>query len=356
MKFQTKILLVTLVILILTLVLNSVLSLASFEKIYVTSLISIYEVSGKNLKRKIETSLRLGKPVDKFEGMDRLLSEVMAKNPEITDMGVGNVNGEILYHSNPHKIGTRFDPSLPVFNSPDQTHSLRIRKQYIIFLPLADRSNAIVGAITFTFPETVIYDRLWTMAYDNFTILWSIMLSFSVGLIVFIAMLVARPIRKDLIAIGGKLDWPPKISEDASGINKMRSSSADYMYRRPAVSAETMEMNSKYFNIAQIRNELDRLDFHLSEFLAQASEKLSCVQCLEREKQTLIATIQECTDIFEHLKQNFRISSEDAAADEIGQRDFLENSEKIMSMIAIAGCVLVGSGIKPLSETWENRQ
>ncbi len=45
MRFQYKIIFVTLAILVATLLLNSVLSLASFEKIYVASLISMYEVA-----------------------------------------------------------------------------------------------------------------------------------------------------------------------------------------------------------------------------------------------------------------------------------------------------------------------
>jgi len=62
MRFQLRIIAVTLAILITTLVLNSVLSLASFEKLYLTSLVSTLELAGKNLKRKIEQALRFGKP------------------------------------------------------------------------------------------------------------------------------------------------------------------------------------------------------------------------------------------------------------------------------------------------------
>lgn len=348
MKFQTKIFLVTLIILLSTLVLNSVLSLASFEKIYVSSLISIYEVSGKNLKRKVETSLRLGKPMDKFEGMDRLLSEVLANNPEITDVGVGNIDGDILYHSSPQKIGTRFNPPLPSFASPDQVHSRLIRNQYVTFLPLADRTNAVIGAVCFSFPQTVIYDRLRAMAYENLTILWNIMLSFSIGLIVFIAVLVARPIRRDLIDIGRRLEWPPELPLAAFGSQKRFQkptgafSGSHAVPEAISVSDGPQALNPKYLNIGQIRNELDRLDFHLSGFLLKASETLEKVENLRQEKQALFAAIQDCTDAYGRLKKSLELSSEGSDADEIKAVALLEDAEKILGMLSITREALMG--------------
>ncbi|MBI5592725.1 MAG: hypothetical protein HY881_19840 [Deltaproteobacteria bacterium] len=352
MKFQTKIFLVTLIILVSALMLNSVLSLASFEKIYVSSLISIYEVSGKNLKRKIEISLRLGKPMDKFEGMERLLSEVMAKNPEITDVGVGNIDGEILYHSNPKIIGTRFSPSLPSFTSPDQVHSQLIRNTYVTFLPLTDRSNTIIGAVSFSFPQAVIYGRLKAMAYENLAILWNIMLTFSIGLIVFIAMLVARPIRRDLIGIGRRLDWPPKLPPVVSDIQKRLQMPAstfpdpNHEPEKHFVSDEPQALNPdiRYadLNIGEIRNELDRLDFHLSEFVFKAGETLNQVEGLRQEKQALIAAIHDCTDIYARLKINYELSSGDSAVNDIGATDLLEGTEMILGMLGIAGQALMG--------------
>ena len=75
MNFNLKIIFVTLAILILSLLLNSFLSIASFEKVYVASLISTTEIAGANLKVKIEQSLRFGKPLDRFKSMDNLLEK-----------------------------------------------------------------------------------------------------------------------------------------------------------------------------------------------------------------------------------------------------------------------------------------
>ncbi|MFH0996509.1 MAG: hypothetical protein V1844_13590 [Pseudomonadota bacterium] len=358
MKFQTKIFLVTLIILVSTLALNSVLSIASFEKIYVASLISIYEVSGKNLKRKIETSLRLGKPMDKFEGMERLLSEVMVKNSEITDVGVGNIDGEILYHSDPQKIGTRFNPPLPSFTSPDQVHSRLILNQYVTFLPLADRSNAITGAIRFSFPRAVVYDRLKAMAYENLTILWNIMLTFSIGLIVFIALLVARPIRKDLIGIGRRLEWPPIFPLTASDkqtrlqMPVSNFSGPNQGLEKHAATDLPQVLNPEYLNIGEIRNELDRLDFYLSDFVFKAVQMLEKVEGRRREKQALIAAILGCSDVYERLKNSIDLSSEDPGVKEMRASALLKDTEKILDMLSFTGQSQMGSA-EALSEPQE---
>lgn len=349
MRFQAKIYLATLIILVSTLALNSLLSLASFEKIYVSSLISIYEVSGKNLKRKIETSLRLGKPMDKFEGMDRLLSEVMAKNPEITDVGVGTIAGDILYHSNPKEIGTRFSHPLPSFTSPDQVYSRLVRKQYITFLPLADRSNAIIGAISFSFPQAVIHDRLKAMAYENLAILWNIMLAVSIGLIVFIAVLVAMPIRRDLIGIGRRLDWPPIFPLEApDSQTRLQVTASDLsdpksLLEQHSVCDGSRGLNPKYLNIGKIRNELDRLDFHLYAFVLKAGETLGRVETLRQEKLALITAIHDCKDVYGRVKNDYGLSSGDSGGNEIKVRALFEDTEMILGMLSIAGHALMGS-------------
>ena len=99
MKFQFKIILTTLAILIVALVLNSVLSLASFEKLYVASLVSTYEIAGKNLKRKIEKSLRFGKPLTKFTGMERLFAEILDTNPNISAVSITTPDRQVRYHT-----------------------------------------------------------------------------------------------------------------------------------------------------------------------------------------------------------------------------------------------------------------
>ena len=164
MKFQAKIFLAVLAILILTLVLNSVLSLASFEKLYVSSLISTYEMVGKNLKRKIEQSLRFGKPLDKFKGMNIILVNTVKKNPDISFVAVGELDGTILYRSSESDASRKFRYPVPADLAETGVRTELFGTEYVTYLPLKDRSAKAVGALTLTFSRNVVYRQLKAMA------------------------------------------------------------------------------------------------------------------------------------------------------------------------------------------------
>ncbi len=174
MKFQLKITVITLFVLIMAMTLSSALSLVSFEKIYTSSLISVYEAAGKNLKRKTEQSLRFGKPLDKFQGMDALLAEVIEKKAEISYVAVGTPEGNILYHTDPEQIGKTVPYPVPEF-ARGQTAVTKLDKGiYLTFLPLYNRSNEPAGIVLMSFSREIIYKRLSRMAVENVKALASV--------------------------------------------------------------------------------------------------------------------------------------------------------------------------------------
>ncbi len=178
--------------------LSSVLSLASFEKIYTSSLISVYETAGKNLKRKTEQSLRFGKPLDKFQGMDALLAEVHKKNPEISYSAVGTPQGNILYHTDSDQIGKQFPSPIPKF-APDQIAITKLDKgNYLSFLPLYNRSEELTGIILMSFSREVIYKRLRDMAYQNLKALASVTIGTSLPLIGLLAFFIRGNLQKHI--------------------------------------------------------------------------------------------------------------------------------------------------------------
>jgi len=178
--------------------LSSVLSLASFEKIYTSSLISVYETAGKNLKRKTEQSLRFGKPLDKFQGMDALLAEVRKKNPEISYSAVGTPQGNILYHTDSDQLGKQIPYPIPKF-APDQIAITKLDKGiYLTFLPLYNRSDELTGIILMSFSREVIYKRLSDMAYQNLKALASVTLGTSLPLIGLLAFFIRGNMEKHI--------------------------------------------------------------------------------------------------------------------------------------------------------------
>lgn len=187
MKVQAKIVVASLFVLLVALALNSVLSLASFEDIYSSSLVSIYETSGKNLKRKIEQSLRFGKPLDKFKGINLLLSEVIEKNSGIASVGIGRPEGEILYHTDSQRIGEQFR-FFPSEWEDSQVSITKLRNgMYYTYLPIFGRQDNLTGIIQITFSQELIYQRVTQMGLENLEKLGYITAVASLLLVVFLA-------------------------------------------------------------------------------------------------------------------------------------------------------------------------
>jgi len=304
MRFQYKIIFVTLAILVATLLLNSVLSLASFEKIYVASLVSMYEVAGKNLKRKIEQSLRFGKPLDKFRGMEQLLEDVREKNPGITLVGVGAPDGKILYHIDTQKIGKNFKHAVPSFDGRKDAHSNLMGDMYVTFLPLYNRSEEFVGVISLSFSREIVYAKLKNMASENLKMLWILMLMTSSALIFFLAVMVVRPIKTEITEISSMLEWPGDLGSTGSRYlsisenetNCSPECSAGYLTDDTSLIA--FGRNPKYFDIKKIRNEMDRLGWHIYTFVRNVSKTLCEVEDLVQKQKNIFAACED-TDAFE---------------------------------------------------------
>lgn len=72
-SIKIKLMISSILLLILALGFNTLLSLGSLEKIFIGSTFSKYTAIGNDLKRNIEKSIRFGKKIDKFLGMENML-------------------------------------------------------------------------------------------------------------------------------------------------------------------------------------------------------------------------------------------------------------------------------------------
>ncbi len=307
MRFQAKITLITLGILVATLLLNSVLSLASFEKIYVDSLVSTYEIAGRNLKRKIEQSLRFGKPLDKFRGMDLLLQEVTRKNPAISYLAVATPDGNILYHTDEERVGDQIGYGIPPFDENEQVYSRLLYGSYVTFLPLFNRENQLVGVINFSFPRELIYSRLRRMAANNIKVLWILMLFTSVGLIIFLALLVVRPIKKEVLDISDMLVWPGDIRDTENrytgSSGKTGSASVPDALFLDHNGSPRLRSKIKYIDIQKIRSELDRLGYYVYHFVSHSLDVIREIVTLEASQADFFQARQELEALSGEIQQ-----------------------------------------------------
>jgi len=97
--FRSKIILIVVGILSLSYSLGMYLSVLSFEKIYLKTLTSKYEILGKDLKHKIETALKFGKRLDGFVGMENLVNPLYGQSEDISEIFLADEEGNNLFFS-----------------------------------------------------------------------------------------------------------------------------------------------------------------------------------------------------------------------------------------------------------------
>ncbi len=169
---STKVRLVVsaLLLLLLALGFNALLSLNSLEKLYIESIASQYSAIGQDLQRNIEKSIRFGKSIEKFIGIDALLEET--KRNIIEDRRAGQhddidvssfsvsialVEGTIIYSTDSERIGKTVllpgnDASAPEA-SPGIPSYVKEGATYFTLIPIRDMKSAWVATAIIAFDE-----------------------------------------------------------------------------------------------------------------------------------------------------------------------------------------------------------
>ncbi len=199
MHFWIKIVIATMTILLSTLLLNSILSISSFEKVYTRSLIATLETASTHLVQSIERGVRLGKPLAAFEGMEDLLATFLDNNPNLNGIAITDRTGQLLYF----KGTATADHDLFVdhgrrYADSDTLQTQRYDQDYLIHIPLRRSDGMIIGAVLSSFSREVIVTQVKLMATNALQRLgWSLGLT-SIALIVLLVFCVIRPIQTRL--------------------------------------------------------------------------------------------------------------------------------------------------------------
>ncbi|MBN2126182.1 MAG: MFS transporter [Deltaproteobacteria bacterium] len=152
------------------------LTVSSFEKLYVNSLISSYSVVGGDFQKSVESFVRFGKPLEKLYGINRLIDEVKKKNKDVDDLMILLPDGKVLYGMKPDLIGTTLDPKIASeelkekFSRKEQTpqiHSSLHQGKYHILLPIRNRDKDWIGAVDISFDEEIIQNRVERIVFWN---------------------------------------------------------------------------------------------------------------------------------------------------------------------------------------------
>ncbi len=316
MKFQTKILMVTLSILILTLLMNSVLSLASFEKVYVKSQISTYELICKDLKRKIERSLRFGKPLEKFKNMDKLLYDTLEDNPDINSILISSLDGDVLYHTNKQKIGSNISQMIPQFDHETVVKTLLIKDHYHSHVRIVDRTKKQVGLIKLTFSRQIIIDKLKSMANKNFNMLWILMLLTSISLVILLALVIMRPINSQVSEMKATLKWENLKPKDESTEKAVIRKDLRHYMKADSPQTNDGKLITDYLQLNKVRNEIDRLGINIEVFAGSVANSMDKLNTLYHYQDQFISACKMFQNIQTQLNKEIKSEAMQLTQDE----------------------------------------
>lgn len=207
------------VLLILALGFNALLTYGSLEKLYLESIVANYQVVGKDLQRKLEQSLRFGKNIQKFIGMNVLLEETrkrLAARLEMRDPGgpfstadpgrgvdgvtvsVALPDATIIYAADEQLVGTtvpkkawlQYD-STGTNPSKQVAHYARHGHSYLITLPVRDREKVWVATIVMGFDEQQIETLLGQLVQRDLKLIAIVLICCAVFLLLFLHLLIA---------------------------------------------------------------------------------------------------------------------------------------------------------------------
>lgn len=161
-NFQKLLLIFFVSVIVIVLGTTGLLNLSAFNNNITDSLISSYEVSGRECVRKIEYALRYGKTLPTFYGIEEHLSRVREDLPEIDEVRVVSTEGEILFDDE-GLVGGLFIPRElkeisfldEDFMAAGSSHT-SLNRQYHLFLPIKDRNNNLEGSLYLSFSQDVI--------------------------------------------------------------------------------------------------------------------------------------------------------------------------------------------------------
>ncbi len=176
---RIRILICTLALLILAQGFNGSLSISAFEKLYLNSLISSYQVVGKDIQRNIQSAVRFGKPIKKFFGITKLFEEINANMPDLDNVDVTLPDGKVLYSLKKKSSNTSIPMDIFVdFAKIDPKDTINLTGKtilhdgvYYIIMPVRDRTDTWLGSVYLSFEEKLIKKKIRVIIFYNLKIL-----------------------------------------------------------------------------------------------------------------------------------------------------------------------------------------
>jgi diguanylate cyclase (GGDEF)-like protein/PAS domain S-box-containing protein len=201
MQLKSKIVILIIAILSISLLINSLLTTRDFRTHYTNALLNGSLGLAQSLESMIDEMLNLGLPLNSLSGLDKKLAEVVEKNPHIVYAGIGSPQGKALFHSDPTLVGRVFDDPTALQSNVAtaplwQLYNRFDGKQYYdITIPLSV-DKQLVGHIRLGFESAIIEETMADAIHRN---LWIALATFiGIGLLLGILLnrIITDPIKQ----------------------------------------------------------------------------------------------------------------------------------------------------------------
>jgi len=131
------------------------LNISALRQNYDASIKSTYNVIGREAVRLMEYSIKYGKPLKNYFGMNELLENILEKQDEIVSVSVFDDMGSTLYIVGKDDYeGTNIEDAdrLILFEDNDEkeSRSIEVDNQYHIFIPILNKEEAMEGGLEIT--------------------------------------------------------------------------------------------------------------------------------------------------------------------------------------------------------------
>jgi GAF domain-containing protein/HAMP domain-containing protein len=206
LRIRTKIVLITVVILFLSIGINILISSYMFAREYSDALQSEMYVIGQGLALQLDRLLRLGIPVQELLGFEEQCQEVVSKYEEISYAMVVDTEGRILFHNDPSQHGRILTDSatLKAVSSKEdviQIYSQQEENYYDITIPVFDTHGQHVAAVRIGFPAKLIARKTGGLvAYSGVAALVSLGLA-TTALVLTLSVWVTNPLARLLAVV-----------------------------------------------------------------------------------------------------------------------------------------------------------
>ncbi|MFH1134778.1 MAG: hypothetical protein V1816_01695 [Pseudomonadota bacterium] len=197
-SFQTRIIFLVILITFLSLGLGAVLGALSFEKVYLKTLTSKYVILGKDLRRKIEQSLKFGKDLKTFMGMDKLVEPLRGQAGELAEVFLTLQDGTIVF---PEELAGQ--KRALVLEAPldwDKKEAVVVpdRERYHVLMTLAPPLGGRMGVLDLSFGKSVVERKTRKLVREMAAALAVALVAAGIVIQLMIKYLVVAPMRRQI--------------------------------------------------------------------------------------------------------------------------------------------------------------